>query len=233
MVFDPLWILFALPGIILGIWAQAKVHSAYSRASGIPSRRRLRGAEAARAILDAEGVDGVAVEPTHGFLSDHYHPLERKLRLSEENYAGDSLAAVGIAAHEVGHALQHARGYFPLAIRSALVPLCTVGQWIAQFAILGSFLLMAMGSGLGPALLLWAIVAYAAIFLFTLVTLPVEFNASKRALAVLSDRGIVSADELPEVRRVLDAAALTYVAAAVAVLGTLLYLLSLYSRVRD
>jgi hypothetical protein len=233
MFFDPMWLLYAAPGILLGLWAQAKVHSAYSRASQIPSRRRLTGADTAHAILDAEGIRDVGVEPTHGFLSDHYHPVEKKLRLSEANYAGDSLAAVGVSAHEVGHALQHARGYLPLMMRSALVPLCQVGSWVAQLAMLGGILLLFTAPLLGKTLLFWAILGYAAIFLFTLVTVPVEYNASKRALAVLADRGIVAVDELPEVKRVLDAAALTYVAALVSALGSLLYAVALYGRASD
>ncbi|HXG61766.1 MAG TPA: zinc metallopeptidase [Planctomycetota bacterium] len=230
---DPVYFLFALPGILLGLWAQAKVHSAYQEASRIRSRRGLTGARVAREILEAEGIRNVKVEPTHGFLSDHYHPLEKALRLSEANYESDSLAAVGVAAHEVGHAIQHARGYFPLMMRSALVPVCSVGSWVAQIALLLGGLFLASAPGLGKTLLFWALLGYGAIFLFTLVTVPVEFNASRRALAVLSEGGIVTADELPEVKRVLDAAALTYVAGLVSALGMLLYVFSLYSRARE
>jgi len=233
MIFDPMWLLYAAPGLLLGLWAQAKVRSAYSRASQIPSRRRLTGADTAHAILEAEGVRDVGVEPTHGFLSDHYHPLEKKLRLSESNYASDSLAAVGVAAHEVGHALQHARGYLPLMMRSALVPLTQIGSWIAQLALLGGLFLMYSAPHLGKTFLFWAILGYAAVFLFTLVTVPVEYNASKRALAVIADRGIVTADEIPEVKRVLDAAALTYVAGLVSALGMLLYAVHLFGRASD
>ena len=231
--FDLVYLIFALPCILLGLWAQAKVHSAYAEASRIRSRRGLTGARVAREILEAEGIRDVKVEPTHGFLSDHYHPIEKALRLSEANYESDSLAAVGVSAHEVGHAIQHARGYFPLMMRSALVPVCSVGSWVAQIALLLGGLFLATAPGLGQTLLFWALLGYGAIFLFTLVTVPVEFNASKRALAVLSEGGIVTADELPEVKRVLDAAALTYVAALVSALGMLLYVLSLYSRARE
>lgn len=220
------WMLLVLPAALFGLYAQFRVKSAYARASRIRSRRGLTGAETAGAILAAEGVEGVGIEATGGFLSDHYHPLEKKLRLSTANYEGDSLAAVGIAAHEVGHALQDARGYFPLMIRSALVPLCQVGSFLGQFAILFGLLLLA--APIGKMLLFWGILGYAAVFLFTLVTVPVEFDASRRALRVLADRGLVEPDELPEVRRVLGAAALTYVASAVSVLGTLLHLLFIY-----
>lgn len=232
-IFDPLWLILALPGMLLGLWASGRVRSAYGRASRIPTRSGLSGAAVAHRIMAAEGVGGVEIEPTQGFLSDHYHPVERKLRLSEENYHGDSLAAVGVAAHEVGHALQHARGYFPLMLRSALVPLTQVGGLVAQVAILGGLVLMAASPLLGQTLLLWAVLGYAAVFLFTLVTVPVEVNASSRALRVLTEQGIVDRDELPEVRRVLDAAALTYVAGSVSVLGSLLYALSLYARARE
>lgn len=233
MMFDPLWLVLALPGLLLGIWASTQVRSAYGRAAQIPTRSGLSGAAVAHHIMDAEGVRDVGVEPTHGFLSDHYHPVERKLRLSEENYHGDSIAAVGVAAHEVGHAIQHARGYVPLMLRSALVPLTQIGGLVAQIAILGGLLLMAASPVLGQTLLFWAVLGYAAVFLFTLVTVPVEVNASSRALRVLAEQGIVDRDELPEVKRVLDAAALTYVAGAVSVLGTLLYALSLYARARE
>lgn len=229
MFFDPLWLLFAAPGLILGLWAQAKVHSTYQEASRIPNRRRLSGAETAEMLLDGAGTYDVDVEPTHGILTDHYHPLERKLRLSEENYGGISLAAMGVAAHEAGHAIQHKQGYLPLLLRSALVPACVAGQWIGQLAILGSFLVMAVSPSLGKTLLFWALVGYAAVFLFTLITLPVEFDASRRALRLLG-QGIAAPDELPEIRRVLNAAALTYVASAVSVLGALLHVATLYHR---
>jgi Zn-dependent membrane protease YugP len=219
--------------MLLGLWASSRVRSAYARASQIPSRRGRTGADVAREILDQERIGDVAVEPTGGFLSDHYHPGQRTLRLSEDNYHGDSLAAVGISAHEVGHAIQHARGYWPLMLRSALVPLCQVGGTVAQLAMLGGLLLMMMSPMLGRTLLFWAVLGYGAVLLFTLVTVPVELNASSRALRVISEAGLVDDDELPEVRRVLGAAALTYVAQAVSVLGTLLYAIHLYGRASE
>jgi len=233
MMFDPLWILLALPGILLGMWASHKVRSAYQRASQIPSRRGRTGADVAGEILDAEGIGDVRIEPTQGLLTDHYHPVDRVLRLSEDNYHGDSLAAVGVSAHEVGHAIQHARGYFPMTLRSVLVPVTQVGSIVSQIGILGGLLMMAIAPHLGHALLGWAVLGYAAVFLFTLVTLPVEFNASSRALRVLAGQGLVDDDELPEVKRVLDAAALTYVAGAASVLGALLYAVTLYGRTRE
>jgi len=196
--------------------------------------RGWTGAEVAQAILDTAGIRDVRVEPTGGFLSDHYHPLEKALRLSEPNYAGTSLAVAGVAAHEVGHAIQHARGYWPLRVRSALVPICVAGQWIGQIAMLiGAAAAFGLHAPWGRTMLGVAILGYAAVFLFTLVTLPVEFNASSRALRVLADRGILTGDEMPQAKSVLDAAALTYVAGAAQVLLTLLYLISLFTRSRD
>jgi len=223
----------ALPGLLIGLWAQARVHSAFRRASQIRSRRGLTGAQAAQSILDAAGIRDVEVEPTSGFLTDHYHPLEKRLRLSEENYRGDSLAAVGIAAHESGHAIQHGHGYFPLMLRSALVPVCQVGSSLAWIAVAIGIALVASQHVFGKPVVLVGILLYAAMFLFTLITLPVEYNASSRALATLVENGIVSQDEIPEVRRVLDAAALTYVAAAVTALLHLVYVILLYNRHRD
>jgi len=223
-------LLVVLPGLLLGLWAQARVRSAYARASQIHSRRGLSGQSTAQAILDSEGITDVAIEPTSGFLTDHYHPVEKVLRLSEENYEGTSLAAVGVAAHEVGHAIQHAHGYAPLMPRSVLVPVCTVGSWIGQIALLFGGLLGFASPVLGRTVLFWGILGYSAVFLFTLVTLPVEFNASSRALRVLAEQGILDEDEIPEVKSVLGAAGWTYVAASVQVLLVLLYLLELFNR---
>lgn len=231
--FDPRLLLFVLPGLLLGLWAQVKIRSAYERASRVRSRRGLTGAQAARAILDAEGVRGVEIEPTPGVLSDHYHPLQHRLRLSEQNYDGQSLAAVGVAAHEVGHAIQHAHHYPPMYLRTALVPFHTIGSVLGQLALGVGVFLAFYGFALGQWMLLAGIAGFAMVFLFSVVTLPVEFNASRRALRLLADRGLVGADELPEVKRVLDAAALTYVASAVSILGTLLQLVFLANRSRE
>jgi Zn-dependent membrane protease YugP len=231
-LWDPRLLLFIVPGLLLGLWAQSKIRSAYAQASKIRSRRGLTGAQTARVIMDYEGVSGVEVESTPGFLSDHYHPLLHKLRLSEQVYGGNSLAAVGIAGHEVGHAIQHSRRYVPMYLRSALVPLHTAGSVLGQLALgVGAFLAI-YGFRLGQWMLLAGIAGFAIVFLFSLVTLPVEFNASRRAMATLAGHGLVEPDEMPAVKRVLDAAALTYVAAAVSILGTLLQLLFLYNRSR-
>jgi Zn-dependent membrane protease YugP len=231
--FDPTLLLFVLPGLLLGLWAQARVRSAYARASRIRSRRGLTGLDTAKTLLDVENVPGVRVEPTPGLLSDHYNPLNHTLRLSEQVYSDDSLAAVGVAAHEAGHAIQHARRYAPMYLRSAIVPLCSVGSVLGQLALSIGVILSFMGFRLGQWLLLGGIAGFLIVFLFTLVTLPVEFNASRRARLALANHGLVDQDEMGEVKNVLDAAALTYVAATVSVLGTLLQLLFLYNRSRD
>lgn len=232
--FDPMYFLFIAPGLLFGLWAQWKVKTAYAETTQIRNRRGWTGARVAEEILRATGVEGVSVESTPGFLSDHYHPLLKKLRLSEQNYSGTSLAAAGVAAHEVGHAIQHARGYLPLQMRSLLVPLCQMGNWIGQVAMMiGLGLMYAAHSPAGKTILIVAILGYSAVFLFTLITLPVEFNASSRALVVLQEHGLLDADEIPQAKKVLDAAALTYVASAVQVLLVLLYLLSLLNRRRD
>lgn len=231
-LFDPTLLLFIIPPLLLGLWAQARVRSAYARASRVRSRRGLTGLDTARTLLDLEGVNGVRIEPTPGFLADHYHPLQRKLRLSEQIYSDDSLAAVGVAAHEAGHAIQHARHYVPMYLRSALVPLTTVGSVLGQIALGFGVFLAFMGFALGQWMVLAGIAGFAVVFLFSLVTLPVEFNASRRARAALIEHGLLDLDEMREVKGVLDAAALTYVASTVAILGTLLQLLYIYNRSR-
>ena len=219
--------------MLLGLWAQARVRSAYARASRVRSRRGLTGVDTARTLLDLEGVNGIRIESTPGFLADHYHPLQKRLRLSEQVYSDDSLAAVGVAAHEAGHAIQHARRYVPMYLRSALVPLTTVGSVLGQIALGFGALLAIMGFALGQWMVLAGIAGFAVVFLFSIVTLPVEFNASRRARAALAQHGLVDREEMREVKGVLDAAALTYVASTVAVLGVLLQLLYIYNRSRD
>jgi len=204
------WSLILLvPALILGIYAQAKVSSSFSRYSQVPSARGLTGARAARVLLDGAGLADVGIEVAGSRLSDHYDPRSRTLTLSPEVGNSNSLAAVGVAAHEAGHAMQHADGYVPFKFRSALVPVANVGTnfgfilFFVGLAFFRSGLLMNIG-----------ILLYAAAVLFTLVTLPVELNASRRAMAQLSDRSILVADELTGAKKVLNAAALTYVAAA-------------------
>ncbi len=213
-----------IPAIVLGIYAQAKVQSAFRKYSRIPNSLGLTGAEAARRMLEREGVTDVTIRPTTGFLSDYYNPGDKSLNLSPEVYEARTIAAVGVACHEAGHALQHARGYFPLAVRSALVPAAQLGShlWLILFFI-GLF----MHSGT----LMWAgIFIYAAAVVFTIVTLPVEFNASGRAVRALADSSMLLPEELQGVKKVLGAAALTYVAAALMAILQLLRLILLAQR---
>jgi Zn-dependent membrane protease YugP len=216
---DPIYFVFLAPGILLALWAQFRVSSAYAEAKQIPARSGVSGAEAAQAVLEDARVPGVVIEPTEGFLSDHYVPGERVLRLSPEVYAGRSLASLGIAAHEAGHAIQDARRYPLLGIRNALVPLASFGGGVSWILILAGFLLSWL------ALVKIGILAFALTVVFQLVNLPVEFDASRRARIALREGGIVTVQEDAEVKKVLDAAALTYVAATLTSILTLLYFL--------
>lgn len=225
MFFDPVYLLLIAPAVLLAIYAQIRVKSTYHEASQIPTRRGLTGAEAARRLLDADGLTNVRVEPVDGFLSDHFDPRTETLRLSPDVYDGRSLAAVGIAAHEAGHALQKAHRYGPLAIRNGLVPLAATGGQISMFLIMAGFMLMYAAGALGRMVLLVGIAFFAITVLFQIVNLPVEFDASRRAKLVLVQNGIISADELPPVNRVLSAAALTYVAATLTAIMQLIYFL--------
>ncbi len=220
------WTLILLvPALLLGIYAQAKVSSSFNRYSKIPSARGLTGAQGARVLLDSAGLQDVSVSVGGSRLSDHYDPRSRSLSLSPEVGNSNSLAALGVAAHEVGHALQHADGYIPLKLRGSLVPVANIGTnmgfilFFVGLIFFRSGLLMNIG-----------IVLYAAAVLFTVVTLPVELNASRRALAQLSDRNILVADELAGAKKVLSAAALTYVAAALMAILQLVRLIALSRR---
>ena len=225
--FDPLYLLFALPGLLLGLWAQARVRGAFNKYAKVRTARGVTGAEVARQLLDEQGLYDVAVEETQGFLSDHYDPRSKTLRLSPDVYRTPSIAAAGVAAHELGHALQDAGGYAPLAVRSAIVPVAQFGSSLAPILFIIGFLL-------NFTTLAWlGVILFAGAVLFTLVTLPVEFNASKRAKTLLNSSGILVGDELKGVDKVLDAAALTYVAAAVAAIGQLLYYVLLLGGRRD
>jgi len=216
MTFDPLYFLLVLPAFLLGLWAQLRIRLSYATAEQMPAP--LSGAAAARHILTSAGVTDVGIEETPGHLSDHYDPRDRVVRLSPEVYHGRSLAAVGIAAHEAGHALQHAYEYAPLTIRNAAVP-------VASFGSNAGILLIILGAILNMnALLIWlGIAIFSGVVFFQLVNLPVEYNASARAKQQLVALGIVSPDQMHYVSRVLNAAALTYVAATLQAILTLLY----------
>ncbi|MCA9922028.1 MAG: zinc metallopeptidase [Anaerolineales bacterium] len=217
MFFDPLFLLFALPGLLLGLWAQSRVKRNFNKYAKVRTMRNVTGADVARSLLDAQGLYDVAVEETQGMLTDHYDPRAKVLRLSPQVYGTPSIAAVGVAAHEMGHALQDSHGYFPLKIRSALVPAAQFGNTLAPWLFFGGLLL-------NFTQLAWVgVIMFAAAVLFTLVTLPVEFDASTRAKKLLVSDGILIGDEIKGVNQVLDAAALTYVAAAVAAIGQLLF----------
>lgn len=221
MFFSPYWLLFALPGLILGLWAQSRVRGAFNKYSKVRTARGVTGAEVARTLLDAQGLVNVQVEESKGLLSDHYDPRKRVLRLSPDVYRQPSVAAAGIAAHEMGHALQHAGGYFPLQVRSAIVPAAQVGSMLAPWLFIIGFLLQFMQ-------LAWiGLILFGVAVIFTLITLPVEFDASKRAKKLLTSNGILIGNEMEGVNKVLDAAALTYVAAAIAAVGQFLYYLML------
>ena len=217
-----LYFLFLIPGLLLGIWAQIKLHLAYGKYSQVPVDSGMTGAQAARRILDAAGLNDMPVEEVPGHLSDHYDPMKRALFLSSENFHGQTVAAVGVAAHEAGHALQHQAAYGLFNVRMALVPVTN----FASMAYTG-ILLLGMFMGLfGMAL--WIIIAtFSVITLFQLVTLPVEYDASRRAKEQLFRLGLVHEHERAGISKVLDAAALTYVAALVSSILTLLYYLTL------
>ncbi|MCD6570814.1 MAG: zinc metallopeptidase [Deltaproteobacteria bacterium] len=219
MFIDPLYIIMILPAFALSIYAQIKVKASYSKYSKIPTSSGISGAKAARMILNAEGITDVGIEISRGFLTDHYDPRVKVLRLSERVYMDKSLASVGIAAHEVGHAIQHARGYLPLMARSALVPISMLGSNLAWPLLIIGFIFMS------KTFITAGILFFSLAVLFQIVTLPVEFNASFRALKALPAAGILSGEEVTGVRHILSSAAMTYVAAAATALLQLLYFL--------
>ncbi len=216
--FDPTFILL-IPALILAIWAQTKVHGTFQRYSTVYARRGLRAVDAAKAILDRFGLRDVAIERIPGNLTDHYDPKQKVLRLSQSVYDSPSIAAIGVAAHEVGHAVQDASSYAPLKIRNAIVPVASLGSGLA-FPLFFIGLLFR-----SPLLMDVGILFFLGVLVFHLVTLPVEFDASNRALRLLSDSGVLMADEVGAARSVLSAAALTYVAATVMAAAQLMRLL--------
>jgi len=219
MFFDPVYMLFLAPAIILAVWAQMRVKSAYGEAAELPAASGVSGAEAAALILRSRGLSGVGIEPTEGMLSDHYDPKAKALRLSQDVYFGRSLAAVGVAAHEAGHALQDAEGYAPLVLRNAVVPAASFGSSASWVLMLVGFVMNSFN------LVLLGIAAFSTVVVFQLVNLPVEYDASARARAALGASGIIAPREQAMVGKVLNAAALTYVAATVSAVLTLLYYL--------
>jgi Zn-dependent membrane protease YugP len=217
-------ILIGIP-LILGIYAQIKVTSAYQKNSEVGSRGRITGAEAAQAVMNSAGINDVEIVEVEGFLSDHYDPLNKRLALSANNYRGSSLAALGVAAHEAGHAIQHKQGYAMMKVRQVVAPAVQIAAPVSYFIFGWGFFL---GGAFIKALLPFAVAALIVMVLFQLVTLPVEFDASRRAKLQLVNLGILDRDEMVGVNETLNAAALTYVAAFVDSLGKLLYLLMIF-----
>ena len=223
-VFDPLYMLFVGPALLLALWAQSKVSSAYETYARVRAANGLTGAEVARQMLRLAGIDDVRVEPIGGRLTDHYDPRSKVVRLSEGVYYGSTVAAQGIAAHEVGHAIQHATGYVWLGLRNAIIPVTQFGSQLA-FPLFFLGLIMQLDPLINLGILLFSLAV-----LFQVITLPVEFNASSRALATLAGGGYLRGEEVQGARAVLQAAALTYVAAMVMAVMQLLYLLALRGR---
>lgn len=219
MLFDPMYFLFIAPAFIFSLWASWRTKANFKKYSKVPVSSGMSGAEAAARLLAGAGIRDVAITRSRGMLSDHYNPVNKTLALSDGVYDSRSLAAVGIAAHESGHAIQHAQYYAPLKLRSMLVPTAGIGSNIGYFVMLIGLFMSSQNMVLVGAVL------FSAVLLFQLVTLPVEFDASNRAKALVSQYGIVTEREKEGMNKVLNAAALTYVAAAVSTLLTLLYFL--------
>ncbi len=214
------------PTILLMLWAQHRVKSTFQKYSQVPNQQRMSGAEVARVMLDSHGLHDVPVEPIAGELTDHYDPRARALRLSQPVYNSRSVAALGIAAHEAGHALQHAQAYLPLKLRGALVPVASIGSNFGWIMVLAGLII-------GLTELAWlGVILFATGTVFALITLPVEFNASSRALAELTNMGIVDRTEMDQNKKVLNAAAWTYIAGFAAAAMQLLYYIMLVAGMR-
>lgn len=214
---NPMYLVFAMPALLLALYAQWRVKAAYNRYLREPNSRGISGVQAANAILRSQGMGHVSIDGVRGNLTDHYDPRSKTLRLSQGVAQGRSIASLSIVAHEIGHAIQDAQGYLPLRIRSGLVPAVTVASWVGPLLFLVGWFLQSAG-------LAWAgVLAFSAGAVFALVTLPVEFNASRRGLQLLESYQMVDGREMVGAKRVLDAAALTYIAALAQTLSTLLY----------
>lgn len=219
MFFDPLYLLFMLPGLILASLASLFTTSTFKKYSSIGSASGMTGAEAARRLLETAGIYNVTIEHVDGMLTDHYDPTSHTLRLSDQVYSSSSLSAIGVACHEAGHAIQHATDYAPLVLRSTLVPAANLGSNLSYFILLAGFIFQSQS------VIIAGIILFSLTVLFTLVTLPVEYNASSRAKKLMVSAGIVSRAEASSAGEVLNAAFMTYVASAVSALLTLLYYL--------
>lgn len=227
MFIDIYYIIFVLPAMILAFYAQSKVSTTFAKYSKVYSGRGMTAADVARKILNLNGLSDIPVERVAGNLTDHFDPRARVIRLSDSTYSSTSVGAIGVAAHEVGHAVQHAKGYVPIKVRNAIVPVVQFSSYLAwPLAIIG----IIVGN---PSLANFGVLLFSATVAFQLITLPVEFNASTRAIKTLDENFILEGDELKGARKVLGAAALTYVAAAAVAIGNLLRLLMLTGRRRD
>lgn len=221
---NPMYFVFALPALILAFWAQWRVQSAYNKYLRIRNGRGVTGVQAAKILLNANNLGHISIEGTQGMLTDHYDPRTQTMRLSPDVANSTSVAALAVVAHEIGHAVQDSEAYVPLKLRTAIVPGVQIGSWLGPILFfIGYFLAIYYGSAFGYQIAWFGVLFFAAAFVFAMATLPVEFNASARAKAMLADAGLTYADEMGGVRSVLDAAALTYVAAAAQALSTLLY----------
>jgi hypothetical protein len=228
LFFDPLYLLVLAPGILVALWAQWRVSRAFSEASQIPPQSGVSGAEAAAVVMQAAGVTGVGIEPSDGYLSDHYDPSEKVLRLSPDVYRRRSLAALGVAAHEAGHAIQDQQRYAPLVLRNIMVPVAAFGSQASWYIIFLGLILTLSGllpPDIGRLVVYGGIGLFATVVVFQIVNLPVEFDASRRARIALQEAGLVSPEEDQVVAKVLNAAALTYVAATLTSILTLAYYL--------
>jgi uncharacterized protein len=225
--FDPMYLVFMLPALLLSVWAQFKVKGAYAKYTRVPNQRGLTGLDAAKIILPQEGLMGVSIEGIPGELTDHYDPRSKKLRLSAGVAKQPSLASLAVTVHEIGHALQDQQNYGPLKLRGAVVPAVQVSSWVAP-------IMFFIGLFLGLTQLAWVgIILFGLGAVFALITLPVEFNASKRGLQLLQTYQLADGREIQGAKAVLDAAALTYVAALVQALVTILYYVSIMNRRRN
>ena len=230
---DWTYIVLVIPAMILALYAQNKVNSTFKKYSRVASRSGMTGAQAARRLMELNGIYDVSIERVSGNLTDHYDPSKKVLRLSDSVYSDTSVAAIGVAAHETGHAIQHARGYVPLTLRTVMAPLANLGSTLSMPLIfLG--ILFSFSSVMGNTMINLGILLFGLSVVFTIITLPVEFNASRRAVACLGDSGILYDDEIGGVKKVLSAAAMTYVASTAVALANFLRLIIIFGgRRRD
>ncbi len=227
MFFDRYYLILVLPAVVFAMWAQYQVNGTFNKYSKVRAGRNVTGAQAAEAVLRAGGVYDVGIERISGSLTDHYDPRDKVIRLSDSVYDNPSIAALGVAAHEAGHAVQHAEEYFPLRLRRAIIPITQIGSSLAMPLLIIGLILSSMN------LVYLGIAFFGFSTLFQAVTLPVEFDASRRAVAALSEGGLLSLEELPAAKKTLRAAALTYVAALAVSLAQLLRLLIVFGGRRD